>query len=76
VSVKFISIIVLKNLLITVNGNWGEWSDFSVCSTSCGYGTKTKQRKCNDPSPAFGGVDCKGNGIANKACNIIPCPGI
>ncbi|VDI80490.1 netrin receptor unc-5 [Mytilus galloprovincialis] len=57
-----------------VNGNWGEWSVWGLCSASCGHATQHRQRLCNSPIPSAGGSDC--NGMANQAnnCSILKCP--
>ncbi|XP_050393437.1 uncharacterized protein LOC126811666 [Patella vulgata] len=57
-----------------VNGNWGEWTRFSRCSASCGFGVKSRKRFCNNPSPANGGEDCPGSNIENRKCIFSKCP--
>ena len=34
-----------------VNGVFGKWSKYSVCSASCGGGVQYRERKCNSPPP-------------------------
>ena len=41
-----------------MNGDYGEWSSWSICSKTCGRGWKKRIRACNDPLPSNGGKDC------------------
>ena len=63
-------------LVHLVNGVWGNWSSFSVCSKSCGRGTQIRQRECDSPSPAYGGAVCLGNINETRSCNTNVCPGM
>lgn len=51
----------------TINGGWSDWG---VCSASCGNGTQT--RVCNNPSPSVLGTTCSGD--SSKDCFIKECP--
>lgn len=59
-----------------VHGNFSSWSIFSVCSKSCGNGTKTRTRNCTNPSPQHGGRNCFliGSSKEVRSCNVFPCP--
>ncbi|XP_066299152.1 angiopoietin-1 receptor-like [Branchiostoma lanceolatum] len=54
---------------VPVHGGWSDWDDWSPCSVSCGNGTRTRTRTCDNPSPAFGGQDCEG-----RNQHVEPCP--
>nr|AKN21725.1 PKD1L-2 [Schmidtea mediterranea] len=41
-----------------VNGMWSSWSTWSSCSSSCGFGTRSRTRNCDNPSPLNGGLGC------------------
>ena len=57
-----------------VDGNWSPWSDYSYCSVTCGFGTRTRQRICNNPPPQFGGRPCEGNSKESIGCDMgIAC---
>uniref|UniRef100_A0A7M5TX24 Hemicentin-1 n=1 Tax=Clytia hemisphaerica TaxID=252671 RepID=A0A7M5TX24_9CNID len=56
-----------------VNGNWGKWSGFGVCSKKCGGGTKSRSRRCNNSSPAHGGRKCSGSSTQSAQCNTQHC---
>uniref|UniRef100_A0A3B3UD74 Thrombospondin-2-like n=1 Tax=Poecilia latipinna TaxID=48699 RepID=A0A3B3UD74_9TELE len=36
------------------DGNWGLWSPWSACTTTCGEGDITRVRMCNNPPPSKG----------------------
>ncbi|CAG2194239.1 Hemicentin-1,Neurotrypsin,Scavenger receptor cysteine-rich domain superfamily protein,Coadhesin,Adhesion G protein-coupled receptor B3,Thrombospondin-2,Thrombospondin-1,Mucin-like protein,Scavenger receptor cysteine-rich type 1 protein M160,Scavenger receptor cysteine-rich type 1 protein M130,A disintegrin and metalloproteinase with thrombospondin motifs adt-1,Adhesion G protein-coupled receptor B1,Deleted in malignant brain tumors 1 protein [Mytilus edulis] len=57
----------------TVNGNWGSWSDWTVCSSSCDYGHQTRSRMCNNPAPSSNGVYCNGKPFEVLNCNLTKC---
>uniref|UniRef100_A0AAR2ITH4 Peptidase M12B domain-containing protein n=1 Tax=Pygocentrus nattereri TaxID=42514 RepID=A0AAR2ITH4_PYGNA len=58
---------------VVVHGSWSSWSEFSPCSRTCGGGVTYRKRECNNPRPAFGGRECKGEGIEAELCHRQPC---
>ena len=61
---------------LLVHGNWGSWGGFTTCTKICGGGTKTRGRKCDNPSPAYGGATCVGPANDEQKCNENKCPGM
>uniref|UniRef100_A0A8C3AK86 ADAM metallopeptidase with thrombospondin type 1 motif 20 n=1 Tax=Cyclopterus lumpus TaxID=8103 RepID=A0A8C3AK86_CYCLU len=57
-----------------VHGEWGPWGPYSVCSRSCGGGTRSNARDCNKPEPRNGGKFCVGRRMKFRSCNTEPCP--
>uniref|UniRef100_A0AAQ4QK56 ADAM metallopeptidase with thrombospondin type 1 motif 20 n=1 Tax=Gasterosteus aculeatus aculeatus TaxID=481459 RepID=A0AAQ4QK56_GASAC len=57
-----------------VHGEWGPWGPYSVCSRSCGGGTRSTARDCNKPMPRNGGKFCVGRRMKFRSCNTEPCP--
>ncbi|KAL4222773.1 brain-specific angiogenesis inhibitor [Mactra antiquata] len=55
------------------DGNWSMWSDWSVCSTTCGNGLKSRHRQCDSPKPSLLGSDCAGNNEDVSTCFIKAC---
>ena len=60
---------------VVVNGSWGPWQGWSDCSQTCGSGSQTRRRMCNDPPPNGGGNECQGNYAESVSCNAENCPG-
>ncbi|XP_035489481.1 adhesion G protein-coupled receptor B1 isoform X11 [Scophthalmus maximus] len=56
----------------TVHGAWDEWSPWSLCSSTCGRGYRSRTRSCAPPQ--FGGDACEGPEKQTKFCNIAVCP--
>ena len=52
-----------------VDGNWSDWAQWSSCSNTCGKGTISRSRNCDDPAPAFGGQGCGGSNTEMEECN-------
>ncbi|XP_062521112.1 A disintegrin and metalloproteinase with thrombospondin motifs adt-1-like [Corticium candelabrum] len=59
-----------------IDGSWGQWGGWSVCSKTCGRdGRRTRERECNSPEPQRDGLECIGAAVENQHCNITPyCP--
>lgn len=57
-----------------VDGGWGPWSPWPICSATCGGGLKSRERECNSPVPQHGGRKCMGDAIENEVCNKQECP--
>ena len=60
-----------KNPVFTCDGGeWGQWSAWTSCSTSCGPdGKKTRTRVCVDTE-----TPCVGETEETRVCNTQQCP--
>ncbi|CAE7555101.1 Hmcn1 [Symbiodinium pilosum] len=57
-----------------VDCEWGSWTQWSNCSTSCNSGTRTRSREVAVPADG-GGKKCSGNGTEVGICaDLIACP--
>ena len=57
-----------------MNGQWGSWSSYSLCTKSCGTGTQERFRECNNPPPSENGNECIGSTEETRHCNSKSCP--
>ncbi|XP_069497466.1 hemicentin-1 isoform X2 [Ambystoma mexicanum] len=57
-----------------VDGVWGAWMPWGDCSETCGKGTQSRQRLCNNPPPSFDGSYCDGPDTQIQICNERQCP--
>ena len=58
---------------IKVDGAFGDWSEWSECTATCGGGYQTRTRECNNPAPQFGGLDCEGDLTECQLCSMEFC---
>ena len=62
------------NATMNQDGNWGQWGSWSTCSVTCGSGTETRRRFCNDPKPTGTGRYCSKDG--SLSTETRPCPNL
>ena len=60
--------------MCTVDGQWGSWEAWQ-CSVTCGTGTDTRTRNCDNPAPSNGGNNCVGSSTESTSCTEPDCPG-
>lgn len=70
------TIVCNEGVCPAINGGWGLWGTFSACSETCGDGTMVRNRSCDSPVPANGGLDCFGSRKEIGKCSDGPCPAI
>ena len=58
-----------------MDGGWSEWADWGICDVTCGDGTRSRDRTCTNPAPAFGGQDCQNSSHETGVCHLETCPG-
>ncbi|XP_065653612.1 uncharacterized protein LOC136080636 [Hydra vulgaris] len=61
------------DIICPVNGNWSEWSQWSICTQPCGGGVTTRYRVCSNPTPKYGGMLCYGDNTRAEACPLKGC---
>ncbi|VDH96262.1 Hypothetical predicted protein [Mytilus galloprovincialis] len=57
-----------------IDGQWSNWTEFTICSQTCGGGQQNRNRSCTDPEPQYGGNYCVGVENETNSCNNEPCP--
>ncbi|XP_071144068.1 insulin-like growth factor-binding protein complex acid labile subunit [Mytilus edulis] len=62
-----------SDCIVPVDGGWSDWEN-STCSVTCGDGTVTMNRECNNPVPSGGGNNCSGKSINTDSCYLRECP--
>ncbi|XP_038064284.1 uncharacterized protein LOC119734796 isoform X2 [Patiria miniata] len=56
------------------DGDWTPWTEWSVCTVTCGEGDTERYRQCSNPRPEFGGLSCEGDADEKKKCLLSECP--
>lgn len=57
-----------------INGGLSDWDNWTTCPVSCGGGEQTQARRCDNPAPQYGGLDCVGDLSGIQQCNEDACP--
>ena len=62
--------------IILVDGGFSDWDEWGACTAECGGGDQTRLRRCDNPAPQYGGLDCVDVvGLSEcQRCNLDPCP--
>ena len=61
-------------ILLTVDGGFSDWSNWTACSASCGTGFQIRKRTCTSPPPMYGGKLCESNSSTEvRSCSIAAC---
>ena len=58
----------------SVDGQWGAWASWTSCNVTCGGGSRTRSRSCDNPKPTNGGKGCSGTGNDMLPCGDTLCP--
>ncbi|WAR08197.1 HMCN1-like protein [Mya arenaria] len=65
---------ILGNNGTQVDGAWSFWSSWGQCDVTCGNGTRSRVRTCDNPAPAHGGNVCPGDRDQTITCIVNQCP--
>lgn len=60
-------------IMLSVDGYFNAWGDWSACSQTCGPGFKARTRTC--VPPLHGGAPCGLNNMEKAPCLQKHCPG-
>ncbi len=73
---SLINCIILRNktYVSSVDCEWNEINEWSVCSQTCGGGGKSRTRSIKIQQ-SNGGNACNGEKTETQPCNTNPCPG-
>ena len=63
------------SIQLAVDGDWGNWGVFTKCTVTCGTGTMSRMRHCNEPTPSTYGKHCVGSNNEAQTCTREICPG-
>ena len=58
-----------------MDGAWSCWDNWATCDATCGSGTRTRSRSCDNPAPTNGGDICIGASSETSTCDVSSCPG-
>ncbi|XP_071961462.1 properdin-like [Antedon mediterranea] len=54
-----------------IDGEWGNWVEWSTCSTTCSVGIRSRSRICDSPAPQYNGRTCLqigGDSVEQEDC--------
>lgn len=57
-----------------ISAEWGCWTDWSGCSTTCGQGIRQRTRLClNVNNHGQPGSGCEGPSVSQEHCELTSC---
>ena len=66
-------ILAITKLFFSVDCEWSNWGNYSICTVTCGNGTQIKTRTKNIEEEHGG--SCPGLSQKDRQCSNVPCPG-
>ena len=60
--------------IVQIDCQWGEWTEWSSCSLTCGGGVQLRSRVPSRQA-RNGGEECSGSSAEQQACNSDSCLG-
>ena len=66
-----------NNLYYFLEAKWSRWGTWSVCTRTCGNGTRVRSRTCiaQNQRAVFAPIYCAGKPLQKKNCSQWSCPG-
>ena len=62
-------------LFVAVDSKWSVWTQWTVCTVSCGGGYKHRERECVARHENITMLTCPGDDLQNVSCAFAECPG-
>ena len=66
-----------KKFCYSLEAKWSRWGTWSVCTKTCGNGTRIRNRTCvaQNQLAVFAPIYCAGKALQEKKCAQWNCPG-
>ena len=74
-SCTILYVLTYFTIILLANGGWSDWTDWTLCSKTCGSGVAVRHRQCDSPPPDTDGQPCIGPDRETQTCNTEQCPG-
>ena len=56
-----------------LDGRWSSWTEWTICSKTCGRGVQNRSRSCSEPAPSHGGLQCDDQRNQVRSCSPDAC---
>ena len=65
----------VHTFLCPVPAMWTTWSEWDMCTVTCGGGTQNRTRDCEQDPDCPDNIDCVGDDMDIQDCNTQCCEG-
>ncbi|XP_070189466.1 uncharacterized protein [Littorina saxatilis] len=70
---SIVPVVLLFTVFSTLEGSLETWGPWGSCSNSCGSGSQSRSRACNNTAPLTGGTNCSVTLSETQFCNVHAC---